>query len=140
VGEIADNSGLHGQREPLPWQRTAPARPATGKTLARRLKPSLEGSPLEVCLALLSGDHAPAEAAEYVLRCMNPGDYETFPALGGARLLYRAASHLSELEDIPASLNLLHLAKKGLRDVALAWLGPRTCECCLEMRHRLKGR
>ena len=106
-------------------------------TPARRLEPSLDGAPLEVCLELLHQDHAPDEAANHVARLMLATE-ETRRLLTGPHLLLRAASHLTEFEDLDSSLQLIGLAKRALKDVALLWLRPRTCLCCIEARQKLE--
>ena len=77
----------------------------------RHLEPSLDGSPLEVCLALLSEDMAPGDAARYVILCMNYQDSETFDLLTEAGCLFVGASCLRGLEEVGTSLRLIHTAK-----------------------------
>jgi hypothetical protein len=104
----------------------------------RQVEPSLTGSPLEVCLALLSGDHAPAEAAYYLSRIINSLKDDMARMLKGAQMRFEAAARLNELEELKDSLGLIDSAKELLRKAVLSWLEPRICPCCVEMREKLE--
>lgn len=57
--------------------------------------------------------------------------------LVGIHFLYRAAGHLGP-EGCEASLGLMELARRGLRDVLLIWLGARDCPRCVRLRNELE--
>lgn len=104
----------------------------------RHLEPSLGGSPLEICIALLTADIAPEEASLRTTAIVNLSELKTRDLLRGAATLFSAAAYLGGMEDIAASLWLIARAKDRLREVALIWLGPRTCPCCVAMRESLE--
>jgi hypothetical protein len=79
---------------------------------------------LATCLALLFRDYAPGEAAENLSKYINPHDYETHHLLTGAHSLFSAAAHLNQLEDLQPSIELIQLAKKALREVAVSLAEP----------------
>jgi hypothetical protein len=90
--------------------------------------------------------HAIPDAAPIVLqRLWDEQAWRRFGAdrpvalqLAGVHFLFRAAASLGDLEDTEASLVLFGAAKKGLREVLLAWLGGRECRHCIELRQKLE--
>ena len=101
------------------------------------LCPSIDGSPLEICLALLLGDYAPGEAAALITRVLDPAD-DTARLIANARTNFFQASNLNRMEELEQSLAFIRSAKAKLREAALIWLGPRECACCRRMRARLE--
>ena len=101
------------------------------------LRPSIDGSPLEVCLAILLGDYAPSEATALIGQFLDPQD-ETARLIANARTDFFRAAHLSREEDLDESLALIWAAKQKLRMAALMWLAERSCPCCVTMRARLE--
>ena len=106
-----------------------------------KLKPGLDGSPLEICLELVLGDYAPEEAAEHISQLIEltrepPQSAEHI--LRCARTILQWAASVDSLENLGDSLQLIKAAKTNLRDVALLWLQDRQCQCCIDMRYRLE--
>src|SRR5690348_4659735 len=109
------------------WYEDAQGRRWSQDNSMHRLEPSLDGSPLEICIALLDEQIPPEDASWHVIRAMNFRDELTFDLLTGASCFFLAASYLNQYEDIEPSLLLIEKAKERLREVALIWLRPRTC-------------
>jgi hypothetical protein len=101
-------------------------------------KPSLDGCPLEVCLALSSGDYDPKVAAKHVYRCMNPIEWPTFRLLTNALFDLTQAAEEKDSGNVEAVLSLTDHAKALLRHVVVLWLKPRTCACCVALRKELE--
>ena len=123
-------------------------------------------APYEGLLRLLFEDVSPAEAADSLRpligwmweeplplpdsapRCLQQfRDMQAMRRFGAdnpvslqlvcVHLLYRAAASLGP-EDCEASLLLIGLARDGLRDVLLIWLGGSDCPHCTDLRHGLE--
>lgn len=101
-----------------------------------RPKPKLDGTPLEICLALIFGDHTPGDAAQHSLR-IRPDSF-TAGLLSEAWADFEQAAALNRLEDLGRSVELIESAKANLREVALIWLGQSLCPCCLALREQIE--
>lgn len=99
-------------------------------------KPDLNGTSIEICLALIYGDHTPEEAASHSLRIQ--ADSLTSPLLCNAWMSFERAAALNELENLDRSLVFMDSARESLRQVALLWLTGALCPCCIVLREQLE--